>query len=1235
MAETYTGGMVENTEGCEITLSKELGKMAAHQLQTRATNTLVADSYKYEISIMFDTLNGLSGLPSLPKDLENSKVRKVTIQPFGPYDKSQQIFADWNLCIDGQQYYFSNNFHGSRSSFRRGNMAEVLNWKEMATQNPDYMLLTLSKLESDDGFLDDSNAHANQISHQNTYIPPTKPEEYKLTFRPNLGLAKKLYLENQNIPVKLIQVIYMFLRRDNSQIVLRDSESELMSPNPRGFKIQLYDYQAKTLTWMRQIESGDIKIKYYKDYYHGIPDPDTNEPFCYVSSKDVEETAKTLAHYHIYQDPPDFFKEFKINGGLLGDIMGNGKTVTGIGHVFSEHCRLGPSYPPLDKGIEEDAYIPSRATLVLCPNNIIDQWYNEFVKCLGTMVIGNTNARKGQIYASALSDNSGRNYRVIRIATMHHLNNLSHADIINADAIIVTYSMMTNTNHIGKGFTKENGFSEQLVEQRLAKASIPELGSDDPETWSNQVYDDLEHILPRKLLYFYKWNRVIHDEFHEVIATKTRTNSLLFIIKSLLKARYYWGFSGSSILENDNILMNLPYLLHFEDDWSEALPMTGVNKSLFFDKCVIKNTKRILPPLKYVKVPVPASEEEKMLYKAMAVISDVEQQVRFACYHNLNVSSNTTSTGTITGRLTVPTVPAAGTVGTVGTSIAPSISNKLLSADEIMAQQHEDRAYRLKSLAGHIKVMEDIINDIITNLKSLQALTDYPFTKNWQTVQDLFFLTDSGHKDHNAKVKAGLEVDPHLRRARDLVREYKKEMKALESAKQDVKALEESNRLYLNFLENKTLTCSLCDFTSAECNKFLALDCKDYFCLECTELMISSNQKTCPKCRNIPFDINKLANLGSKNDVDAEVRSQTGLSKRLWGSKICDIVDKIAEVILSDPTNKVILFAQWEDLLEQFEVALSEVKIESCTVKGATSMRTKAIRTFQERKNCKVILLSSVYGASGINLVEANYVFIVHPFLGDMNEQYEYQAICRAYRTGQKRTVTVMHFIREDTYEQVLYSKRDHKDEVGSIGPTSLGNPDTSLGNPEVPRRSGPTSLGNPEVPRRSGPTSLGNPDVPRRKGPEQEVNTVRPTIKLRIKPIIKPSPTPVLTPVVDTASITGSARPVIKPMKLLTPPPILKPKILGKPMTTTDNFLSASNTVIDSVTDSVRDLVTDSVTNSVRDSIRDSMRDSGTEESIPITIISKPAPDINPPRIIKIPKMLPGLVKPRTILTK
>lgn len=66
------------------------------------------------------------------------------------------------------------------------------------------------------------------------------------------------------------------------------------------------------------------------------------------------------------------------------------------------------------------------------------------------------------------------------------------------------------------------------------------------------------------------------------------------------------------------------------------------------------------------------------------------------------------------------------------------------------------------------------------------------------------------------------------------------------------------------------------------------------------------------------------------------------------------------------------------------------------------------LENFKTDPETNVFLLSQRTGSVGINLTEANHVFLMDPV---MNPAVEVQAIGRAYRMGQRRTVTVHHMI--------------------------------------------------------------------------------------------------------------------------------------------------------------------------------------------------------------------------------
>ena len=70
-----------------------------------------------------------------------------------------------------------------------------------------------------------------------------------------------------------------------------------------------------------------------------------------------------------------------------------------------------------------------------------------------------------------------------------------------------------------------------------------------------------------------------------------------------------------------------------------------------------------------------------------------------------------------------------------------------------------------------------------------------------------------------------------------------------------------------------------------------------------------------------------------------------------------------------------------------------------------------------------MILLSSESSVSGLHLVNATHVVILHPFLRDTDESamaYEKQGIARAWRSGQTKQVKLVQFLVRDSIEEYM-----------------------------------------------------------------------------------------------------------------------------------------------------------------------------------------------------------------------
>ena len=84
---------------------------------------------------------------------------------------------------------------------------------------------------------------------------------------------------------------------------------------------------------------------------------------------------------------------------------------------------------------------------------------------------------------------------------------------------------------------------------------------------------------------------------------------------------------------------------------------------------------------------------------------------------------------------------------------------------------------------------------------------------------------------------------------------------------------------------------------------------------------------------------------------------------------------------------------------------------------GGTKDREKVVNNFQTDPSIRVFLISLKAGGTGLNLTEADYVYLVDPW---WNPAVENQAIDRSYRIGQDKKVMAVRLICPDTIEEKM-----------------------------------------------------------------------------------------------------------------------------------------------------------------------------------------------------------------------
>ena len=145
-----------------------------------------------------------------------------------------------------------------------------------------------------------------------------------------------------------------------------------------------------------------------------------------------------------------------------------------------------------------------------------------------------------------------------------------------------------------------------------------------------------------------------------------------------------------------------------------------------------------------------------------------------------------------------------------------------------------------------------------------------------------------------------------------------------------------------------------------------------------------------------------------------------------YGSKLGKIIIMIKSLLNQDST-RIIIFSQWDDMLNLVSDTLKENNINNTNVKGNAMMRNNAISRFKDGIEAKVIMLSLRNGASGTNLTEATHIIFVEPIDAPKEEVklIEAQAIGRAYRIGQKNNVKLIRILIKDTIEEEIYSNNN------------------------------------------------------------------------------------------------------------------------------------------------------------------------------------------------------------------
>ena len=593
-----------------------------------------------------------------------------------------------------------------------------------------------------------------------------------------------------------------------------------------------------------------------------------------------------------------------------------------------------------------DGYIKTNCTLIICPNQLCDQWVEEYY----------------------LKFN--KNHRILMIVTYDQYKNISLADILFSDIIIISYNFLSNVKYINEN-------------RKNTKFVIDNFKIND-EIKSN------EELLNSKLFnsfHLFKWNRIILDEAHE-IENNVKFQFINNYLKCKLKSDFKWNITGTPF---PNKLKSFLHLMSYNTDYinDESIDYImhdsceHVKKGLDSDiisKCSFlfkRNTKDSIKEHvnnilnEHVKL-LTFKSHERSIYDSYlngykSKYSDF--LLKLCCHPDLD-------------------------------SQTKEVIKNCKTFDEIHKCMLDFNKSLLSKEKTIINMLENELEKSETELETRREL----LTSHGIEIEYDERAQNIKNKIQNIKTKLTIANKKHD----NISRTFNYLSQSIESLNTD-----------------SEISCPIC-MDVIEKDKKCITQCGHKFCYDCINQLYEKNGNRsgylkCPSCNTINT-FKDLYLLKEDDNKNFDTLNLDEIIQNVKSTKIGNIIYFLKTTL--EKNDKVILFSQWDELLHKVGSILEKHNIKLVYCDGTVYNKKRAISSFIKNKDVNIILLSSRNAASGINLTVANKIILLEPIYGskEYRKDIESQAIGRADRIGQKRPIDIYRFIIKDTIEQDIYN---------------------------------------------------------------------------------------------------------------------------------------------------------------------------------------------------------------------
>ena len=179
------------------------------------------------------------------------------------------------------------------------------------------------------------------------------------------------------------------------------------------------------------------------------------------------------------------------------------------------------------------------------------------------------------------------------------------------------------------------------------------------------------------------------------------------------------------------------------------------------------------------------------------------------------------------------------------------------------------------------------------------------------------------------------------------------------------------------------------------------------------------------KNNTVNGEVDKFFVLQAINELRHIVSSPEINNRKIISSKKEVLMENIIEAI--ENGHKVLVFVNYLSSVERICESLKENKIKFLKMTGQTKDRQSLVDKFQNDSRYKAFVMTLKTGGVGLNLVSADTIFIYDPW---WNKTVENQAIDRAYRLGQDKTVFAYKIIMKNTIEEKILKLQEMKNKL-------------------------------------------------------------------------------------------------------------------------------------------------------------------------------------------------------------